>query len=355
MSILIIYPQLDKPSTGGQFYDFAFLQQLKSIKKDCCVTLVDKDLGAGNSFLYMLKYVKKIRWISDFDIIISNSRLYPRLLLLFLLLKFFYTKKRTVVFHHHFNYMTQKGFKRYIHKFLELSFLKTVDTVIIPSPYIRDLMIKYCPNIKIEYLEIAFNHKDNINNRVKRKGNRLLFVGSVEPRKGVEYLVDMVDYLVANGFYFHLTIVGGISSQSYYQFLISKLNKKRLNEYVTFTGRISESHLEELFVESDIFTFPSLHEGYGMVLIEAMSYGLPVVAFSNSAMPYTVKNMKNGLLAENMNLADFSSKVLLLLKDQKLLKYLSQGAFETYVKSRTTDVLNEEISLFVNRLCEKKE
>lgn len=50
MSILIIYPQLDKPSTGGQFYDFAFLQQLKSIKKDCCVTLVDKDLGAGNSF-----------------------------------------------------------------------------------------------------------------------------------------------------------------------------------------------------------------------------------------------------------------------------------------------------------------
>ena len=56
-----------------------------------------------------------------------------------------------------------------------------------------------------------------------------------------------------------------------------------------------------------------------------------------------------------MNLADFSSKVLLLLKDQKLLKYLSQGAFETYVKSRTTDVLNEEISLFVNRLCEKKE
>lgn len=334
MSILIIYPQLDKPYTGGQVYDFAFIDQLEYLKKGSCTRLVDKDLGATNSFFYILKYIRKIKWISNFDVVVSNSRLYPRLLLLFVLLKFFSGKRKCIVFHHHFNFMTQKGLKKYIHKYLELSFLKTVDTVIIPSPYVRSLMIKYCPTVNIEYLEIAFKHQVDIKID-KRKGNQLLFVGSVEPRKGLEYLIKMVDFLVGNGLQFHLTIVGTLSFQSYYQYLISMINERKINDYVTFTGKISDSQLKTIYGKSDIFTFPSLHEGYGMVLIEAMSYGLPVVAFDNSAIPYTVKNLENGLLAKNMNIEDFNSKVLLLLKDQNLLGQLSRGAFDTYTKSRT--------------------
>lgn len=349
MSILIIYPQLDKPLTGGQVYDFAFIHQLEKIKLDLCKRLVDRELGTGNSFRYCFKYIRRIKYISKFDVIISNSRLYPRLFFLFIFLKLFYAKKNIIVFHHHFNFMTQKGVKRYIHKYIELTLLKTVNTVIIPSPYVRDLMMKYCPSVKIEYLEIAFKHEVDIKVN-QRKRNELLFVGSVEPRKGLEFLIKMVEFLAISRLQFHLTIVGKIASQSYYQFLNSMLTEKKVSNYVTFTGQISDDQLKLIYGKSDIFTFPSLHEGYGMVLIEAMSYGLPVVAFDNSAMPYTVKDMSNGLLAENMNADDFNFKVLLLLKNENLLIELSKGAIDTYNKSRTTDMLNREIAQFINNL-----
>lgn len=69
-----------------------------------------------------------------------------------------------------------------------------------------------------------------------------------------------------------------------------------LEDVVTFVGRISDEELKSYYSRAYCFVFPSLLEGYGMVLIEAMSYGLPVIAFDNSAIPFTVKNDRNGIL-----------------------------------------------------------
>lgn len=351
MSILIIYPQLDSPCTGGQVYDFNFIRLLKKTNVGRCNFLVDKDLGSGNSLFFMIKYVRMYRTISENEIILTNSRLYPRLLLLFILLKLF-SDNKLVVFYHHFNYFTQKGIKKYLHKYLELLFLRMVDIAIIPSPYICDLMSEYCPKTKIEYLEIPFKKEKIIRTNYQKIGfaNQLLFVGSIEPRKGIEYLINMAVILVKNGVNFHLNIVGNVPYESlYYRSLVKLLKDENIIEYVTFTGRVSEKQLEYYYSNSDIFTFPSLHEGYGMVLIEAMSYGLPVVAFNNSAIPYSVKTMKNGLLANNKDIEDFTSKVLFLLRDHKILNKLSQGALETYNSSYSVEQYERDVFQFVDK------
>ena len=57
MSVLIIYPQLESPRTGGQIYDFNFIKLLKGRNVECNY-LLDKDLGNGNSIFYLIKYAK---------------------------------------------------------------------------------------------------------------------------------------------------------------------------------------------------------------------------------------------------------------------------------------------------------
>lgn len=351
MSILIIYPQLDLAYTGGQIYDFNIFKNIQNQQKDF-ETLLDKDLHANNLISYQIALIKNLNKIRKFNTIITNSRLYPKLLFLFILLKFIKREIRLVVIHHHFNYMTQHGLKRCIHKFLETSFLRKSDVVIIPSPYIKSLMQKYLPAVNTKYIELAFdiNISSPTSTKITKKKNHLLFVGTIERRKGISYLISMTEFLVNKKLNFHLDIVGNISSQKYYNSLLEQIERKNLNSYITFHGRISEEELNRLYSASEIFVFPSLHEGYGIVILEAMSHSIPVVAFNNSAMPYTIKHMVNGMLVDNKDSDDFNDKVLQLMKNRKLLEQLSLNAYKTYEGSRKKEEMDFEISSFIKSL-----
>lgn len=350
MAILIIYHQLDEAKTGGMVYDFQFI---KTLKKFCgntrCDELVDASLSErlkGN-LSYEIAYLKKRSQISKYNTIFTNSRLYPRLLGVFMFLNMF-SKSRLIVFHHHFNFLTEKGFIKYIHKVAELLFLRMADIIVIPSPYIRDLMKKYCPRKQIAYLEIPFKTREAVCLPKENTIPQLLFVGTVEQRKGIIHLMEAANQLVQKNIKFHLTIAGNIPARSsYYQMVADYTQKNRLEEYITFTGRVSDEQLQTLYRQADIFVFPSLHEGYGIVLLEAMSYGLPVIAFDNSAMPYTIRDMGNGLLAKNTDSKDFATKIALLLSDKALYNQLAQGAADTYNNSHSLAQFENEVADFV--------
>lgn len=90
----------------------------------------------------------------------------------------------------------------------------------------------------------------------------------------------------------HLDVVGNISSKNYYNKLRILVSENGLEDVVSFSGRVSDEELRNYYSKAYCFVLPSLLEGYGMVLIEAMSYGLPVIAFNNSAIPFTLKDGK---------------------------------------------------------------
>ena len=116
-----------------------------------------------------------------------------------------------------------------------------------------------------------------------------------------------------------------------------------LSEYVKFKGRVSDEELNECYQRTEIFTFPSLLEGYGMVIVEAMSRGVPVVAFNNSAMSYSIKDGVNGLLAENENASSFAEKVLELTGNRSLRAELQKGIEETMLHLKTDDDFHKAI------------
>lgn len=347
--IIIIYPQLDMVGSGGQVIDFYFIQQLLNLKKFFYSYLLDKDVPSKSRLGYIYYTLCHLKEIGRNDIIFTNSRLYTTLFPCFLLLRLFYRNTKIITYHHHFNYYTRAGILRYIHKFFELNFLKTIDTIIIPSPYVRDEMKKNLPKANIQYIEIGFDPNTRFEEK-KSKTNNLLYVGTVELRKRVHHLVSLAKFFKEQNIDFHINIVGVLSEVKYVASVQNMITDYQLQGYVSLLGRVDDKELDVLYKESDVFVFPSSHEGYGMVLVEALSYGLPIVAFNNSAMPYTIKNNYNGLLAFDNDIEDFCHKVKELLTDECLWRKLSHNAYQSALKVPTLQHMKDEMKQFIEGL-----
>ena len=111
-----------------------------------------------------------------------------------------------------------------------------------------------------------------------------LTVGGIEPRKGSEFLIDALGQLTADpcGPEVALAVVGGHSFQDYATYrerVLGSLDAHGLavGTDIALLGTVSDAALPEWFHAADAFVFPSINEGWGLVVLEAMSAGLPVV------------------------------------------------------------------------------
>lgn len=335
-------------ATGGTKYDKEFIDHLVDLGED--IKVIDDSYfnEQGDRHFYNKRYGEIIRELADADVFITNSRLYTRLDGIVKAIRKENPNIKIVAFHHHFNFMTQRGILRTIHKKLELQFLNSLDFVIYASGYIYELSKKY---VKIRgYLAEVITKEARISNSIK-SGHSLLYVGSIEKRKGLTYLLKAFVKICDIDANARLSIVGS-GSNKYEDKLKRYINKKGILNKVIFEGRVSEERKIELFNSADVFVFPSLLEGLGLVIREAMSYGLPVVAFDNTAMGYTVKDNYNGLLAKNKDSNSLFSKTMSLLRDDELRKQISDGAKESAKNFGDAISFNKNIESVLNTLKE---
>jgi glycosyltransferase involved in cell wall biosynthesis len=113
---------------------------------------------------------------------------------------------------------------------------------------------------------------------------RLLTVCRFYPRKNLQLLLRALAILRRRGRY-ELRIVGGGPEDRAWRALSNQLN---LQDCVTFLGDVSRQQLAAEYAHADLFCFPSLQEGFGIVLLEAMAAGKPIVANDASAIPEVV-------------------------------------------------------------------
>jgi glycosyltransferase involved in cell wall biosynthesis len=122
----------------------------------------------------------------------------------------------------------------------------------------------------------------------------LLAVGNVVPRKGLDVLLEA---LRDAPFDFRLDLVGDPDYDPDYRARLEALaDDPRLRGRVAFLGRLTADELEQAYRSADVFVVPSRWEGFGMALLDALLYGLPVVASRVGAIPELVDDGDNGLL-----------------------------------------------------------
>ena len=147
---------------------------------------------------------------------------------------------------------------------------------------------------------------------------RILFVGGLGQRKGLSYLLEAIKTL---GHSVHLTLIGRKSVDSC-----------RPLDMATDTHRwIPSLPHEDILREMrnhDVFVFPSLFEGFGLVITEALSQGLPVITTPNTCGPDVISEGVDGFIIPIRDSEAIAEKIELLLRDRNLLEAMSEAAQE---------------------------
>jgi len=155
---------------------------------------------------------------------------------------------------------------------------------------------------------------------------QLLAVGSVVPRKAYDVLVHALAPL-ADHHRWHLTIAGPTDrSVEALAALQTAIRDTQLADRITLIGPVSQQRLAVLYAAADAFLMPSLYEGYGMVLAEAMARGLPIVCTTGGAAADTVPDAA-AIKVPPGDAALFGAAVRRLLEDRALRQRLSDASW----------------------------
>lgn len=202
------------------------------------------------------------------------------------------------------------------------------DAIITVSEFSKSEIIKYMhiPEEKISVMPdgVDFNlfhsnYKEDEILKVKRKynisGKYFLYLGTLEPRKNIERIIESYyNILLMRDSLPKLVIAGGKGWM--YDTIFDLVDKLKIKEKVIFTGYILQQEVPILMQGAMGFLFPSLYEGFGMPVVEAMACGTPVITSNSSSLvevagdaailvnPYNIEEIINGMLQliDNKNL-----------------------------------------------------
>jgi glycosyltransferase involved in cell wall biosynthesis len=231
----------------------------------------------------------------------------------------FIKRSKIIIIVHHFDhYDSNDSF--YIRKFFrslkEKVSLYFADKIVTNSEYTKQEIVSLgldnqaifvcAPGLNKDKLEVVFN-------LVKEAEKpKIISVGHCIPRKGLIYLIEAFAKIEKRGFTLH--IIGKTDKdKTYYQMVKNRIEELGLSQSVFLHHRLDQEELNHLYSSAELFVLPSLKEGFGIVLLEAMYYGLPIITTNICAMPELVKDGENGLLvpaADSQALAEAMSKLI---------------------------------------------
>lgn len=228
--------------------------------------------------------------------------------------------------HYHFGAFSSTRTRRVLHFYEEHVLrlvLKRASRIVVMTDDYKELIHNMygIPLTKIIVIPNGTDYKPNSEARSLSSSKiRFLTVGRLAVHKDIPFLLDSMQFYAKKiSQDFHLYIVGDGDQINILQEHIKKLG---LSKLVSLEGGLDDKSLKKRYEQSDIFLFSSMHESFGVVLVEAMAKGLPIVSTNILSVKNVVKNGRNGLLTSR-DVSKFAYAIHNLLSDHKLYKSIS--------------------------------
>ena len=203
---------------------------------------------------------------------------------------------------------------------------------------------KYVPRDRVY---ICPNGIPPLIDRLPEKGDDhvpvILFFSNLLLSKGILVLLDACCILKKQGVSFYCEVAGAETTDMDGNRLEELLREKGLQDVVHFHGPLFGPEKASLFARSDVFVLPSFNETFGLVNLEAMSAGLPVVSTREGGIPDLVQDGVTGYLCEKGSEADFSEKIRILLEDSTLRKRMGCAGRLLYEREFTGERFLERL------------
>ena len=183
----------------------------------------------------------------------------------------------------------------------------------------------------------------------------ILFVGRMEPRKGLIHLLRAFRKLQRDGVRARLLLVGtGPGEREARRYVLTR----QLDD-VEFLGRVSEAQKAQLFKTADIYVSPATgRESFGIVLLEAMSAGAPIICSDIHGYRGVVRRERDGILVEPGNADALAASIRRLIDDPALRAQLSRAGEERaqlFTWERVGQAVEEYYGFVIRRLAEQGE
>lgn len=161
----------------------------------------------------------------------------------------------------------------------------------------------------------------------------ILSISRVTWYKGYEYALKAVCKIVKEtNKPIKYMVVGPIEDRDYYWNLKKQVEELSLKNNVIFTGFLDEKLKLQALTRANIFLAPSLHEGFGLVILEAMALGKPIIASNCEGFQCILEHMKTGILVKPASAEEIANAILLLLSNSDLQEQLSKNALSNVKK-----------------------
>ncbi|MCL7416398.1 MAG: glycosyltransferase family 4 protein [Halalkalicoccus sp.] len=341
---LVVYGDLE-PRSGGYRYDRRLVEGLRE-RGDRVDVISLPETSRARSFAYNLsgRFVRALE--RPFDVLLQDELCHPSLVGLNRRLDREYPIVSIV---HHLRASELSGLSRHLSRELERAYLSTVDAVICNSRPTRSAVARLtsAPGI------IAWPGTDRfeglptdaeITARARRDPFEVVFVGNLLPRKGLDTLLGALAGVERD---WHLTVVGAAGDPAYAAGVRDLVRREGLSERVEFTGWLDEGDLATRLGSAHLLAVPSTHEGFGIVYLEGMAFGLPALAAASGGASDLVSNEETGYLVAPGDQRAIARAVDRLATDRDRLAAMSLAARRRYERHPTWDAVVERVRAFL--------
>ena len=212
-------------------------------------------------------------------------------------------------------YLIEK-FKRYLFNFLSNS----IDTYISPSKYYMDIYKRH----GLKNIRKVFNGINLFNNHKLTHNHCVVYAGRLAPEKGVQVLIKSVPLALKKIPDLKVFIIG---SGPFYEELFLMSRNLKITSNVFFIKRVEKQKLFTYYRKADVVIMPSIgQESFGLVGVEAMSVGRPVIASRIGGITEWLDDGKTGFLVDPGNPDQIAAKIIKLFSDRKVIEQMGKNA-----------------------------
>jgi len=183
---------------------------------------------------------------------------------------------------------------------------------------------------------------DNIRSKYGLPHEFILYVGTLEPRKNLPRLLRAYAMLLAAGYGEKLVIAGSKGWQ--YHDIFTSVEELGLSEHVMFTEYVPDEDLACLYRLAKLFVYPSLYEGFGLPVLEAMASGVPVVTSNTSSLPEIVGSA--GILVDPYDEKALMGAMASVLSDSALRTRLIEEGLQRSSRFTWRDAAEKTLAVY---------
>ncbi len=180
---------------------------------------------------------------------------------------------------------------------------------------------------------------------------RAVFLGNVIPRKGLHTLLEALKLEKVDA---RLDVAGSLSvDPAYAQRMQNVVERAGLGSQVTFHDALAQKPLARLLRNSQVLAVPSAYEGFGIVYLEGMAFGLPAIGTTAGAAGEIIQDGQNGYLIPPGDAVSLAKRLQGLADERDLLARLSLNALKRYKDQPTWEQSAKRIRLFLMNLVDR--